>query len=80
MCVTGGKLSEELAEILPDYQLAFMGEDGPAAAANAACDSAADESGQLDSSCAYYYTDCTQQLTSQYGDLQHKIQDLEVGV
>jgi hypothetical protein len=31
-----------------------------------------------DGSCAYYYCECTQQLNSQYGDLQHKIQDLEV--
>lgn len=30
MRVTGGMLSEELAEMLTDYTLAFMGEDGPA--------------------------------------------------
>lgn len=30
MSVTGGRLSEELAELLPDYKLAFMGEDAPA--------------------------------------------------
>lgn len=89
MCVTGGKLSEELAELLPDYKLAFMGEDGPAGSAAAAAgglgssaaagdSTAACQAGQLDSSCAYYYSECTQQLNSQFGDLQHKIQDLEV--
>jgi hypothetical protein len=128
MCVTGGRLAEELLELLPDYDLAFMGDEGPAAAAAAAgegfrADTAgssaaaalcslgnlsreslpssvehrrsransmaataaaaaagADLGGQAgDGSCAYYYCECTQQLNSQYGDLQHKIQDLEVG-
>jgi hypothetical protein len=38
MSVTGGRLSEELAELLPDYELAFMGEDGAhALAAAGAC-------------------------------------------
>lgn len=32
MCVTDGRLSEELIELLPDYQLAFTAEDGPAGA------------------------------------------------
>jgi hypothetical protein len=36
MCVTGGRLAEELLEMLPDYELAFMGDEGPAAAAAAA--------------------------------------------
>lgn len=36
MCVTGGRLAEELLELLPDYDLAFMGDEGPAAAAAAA--------------------------------------------
>ncbi|KAF6252313.1 muts domain V-domain-containing protein [Scenedesmus sp. NREL 46B-D3] len=79
MCVTGGRLAEELLELLPDYNLAFMGDEGPAAAAAAA---GADLGGGLagDGSCAYYYCECTQQLNSQYGDLQHKIQDLESSI
>lgn len=81
--VTGGKLSEELCELLPDYSLAFMGEDGPAGLAGAAAAAAAaaeDSSGvDLDRSCAYYTCNVTQQLNASYGDLQHKIQDLEVG-
>jgi hypothetical protein len=36
MCVTGGRLAEELLEMLPDYELAFMGDEGPAAATAAA--------------------------------------------
>jgi hypothetical protein len=36
MSVTGGRLAEELLEMLPDYDLAFMGDEGPAAAAAAA--------------------------------------------
>ncbi|WIA22147.1 hypothetical protein OEZ85_004483 [Tetradesmus obliquus] len=78
MCVTGGRLAEELLELLPDYDLAFMGDEGPAAAAAAA---GADMGGQAgDGSCAYYYCECTQQLNSQYGDLQQKIQDLETSI
>jgi len=77
--VTGGKLSEELCELLPDYSLAFMGEDGPAGLAGAAAAAAEDSSGvDLDRSCAYYTCHVTQQLNASYGDLQHKIQDLEV--
>lgn len=33
MAVSGGRLSEELAELLPDYCLSFMGEDAPGPAA-----------------------------------------------
>jgi hypothetical protein len=74
--ISGGKLSEELLELLPDYSLAFMGEDGPAGLAGAATE---DGSGvNLDRSCAYYTCDGTQQLNAEFGDLQHKIQDLEV--
>lgn len=73
--VSGGKLSEELLELLPDYKLAFMGEDGPAGFAGAA---AADAGIELDRGCAYYTCDGTQQLDAEYGDLQRKIQDLEV--
>ena len=79
--VSGGRLSEELLELLPDYSLAFMGEDGPAGAAGdaAAAGAAEGSSGvELDRSCAYYTCDTTQQLNTHYGDLQHKIQDLEV--
>jgi hypothetical protein len=74
--ISGGKLSEEVLELLPDYSLAFMGEDGPAGFAGAAAE---DSSGvELDRSCAYYTCDGTQQLNNEFGDLQHKIQDLEV--
>lgn len=74
--ISGGKLSEELLELLPDYSLAFMGEDGPAGFAGAAAE---DSSGvELDRSCAFYTCDGTQQLNLEFGDLQHKIQDLEV--
>jgi DNA mismatch repair protein MSH5 len=73
--VSGGKLSEELLELLPDYKLAFMGEDGPTGFAGAAAQDAGIE---LDRGCAYYTCDGTQQLDSEFGDLQHKIQDLEV--
>jgi hypothetical protein len=85
--VSGGKLAEELLELLPDYSLAFMGEDGPAGAATdgstvtaAAAAAAAQECAgvELDRGCAYYTCDGTQQLDAQFGDLQHKIQDLEV--
>lgn len=122
MCLTGGRLPEELAELLPDYSLAFIREDGPAglAAEGGGCQhalrtaniarlncqkhtqsihncaathvyqpafllrlvcamvAAGVEGVQLDSCCAYYHCDCTQQLNSQYGDMQYKIQDLEV--
>ncbi len=74
--ISGGKLAEEVLELLPDYSLAFMGEDGPGGAGGAA----AEDSGiELDRSCAYYTSSGVQQLNAQYGDLQHKIQDLEVG-
>lgn len=73
VCITGGKLAEEVLELLPDYSLAFMGEDGPAG-------TAAEEGGvELDRGCAYYTAECVQQLNAQYGDLQHRIADLEVG-
>lgn len=32
----------------------------------------------LDRGCAYYTCEATQQLNTRFGDLQHKIQDLEV--
>lgn len=77
--VSGGKLAEELLELLPDYSLAFMGEDGPAGADGTAV--AQDGGGvELDRGCAYYTCGGTQQLDAQFGDLQHKIQDLEVRV
>lgn len=72
ICITGGKLAEEVLELLPDYSLSFMGEDGPGGAA-------AEDSGvELDRGCAYYSSEGVQQLNAQYGDLQHRIQDLEV--
>lgn len=51
----------------------ITGADGTAAAV------AQDGGGvELDRGCAYYTCDGTQQLDAQFGDLQHKIQDLEV--
>jgi hypothetical protein len=58
-----------------DSSMHSPGLQGAAAtAAAAACDAA----GLLDVGCAYYFADVTRQLNSRFGDLQHKIQDLEV--
>lgn len=79
-------LQQQCSRLLftPLLQLAFMGEDGAGigggAAAGAAGAGAAEENAgvELDRGCAYYTCDTTRQLNTQYGDLQHKIQDLEV--
>lgn len=64
MQVTGEQLSEELRELLPDFELAFEGGGHH------------DDSGGFS---AYYYTERTRQLNTQFGDMLYKIQDLEVG-
>jgi hypothetical protein len=70
MQVTGAQLSPELLELLPDYQLAFSGDQGTMPAG------VGDPGGGYS---AFYYAQCTQQLNQQYGDILYKIQDLEVG-
>jgi hypothetical protein len=70
MQVTGAQLSPELLELLPDYQLAFSGDQGTMPAG------VGDPAGGYS---AFYYAQCTQQLNQQYGDILYKVQDLEVG-
>lgn len=77
--ISGGQLAEELLDLLPDYSLAFMGDEGPAGVAGAAAAAAWGSSEvELDRSCAYYTCSCTQELNAEFGNLQHKISDLEV--
>jgi hypothetical protein len=67
MQLTGEQLSAELHELLPDYELAFAGHG----------ETAGPTEDQVNTFAAYYYTNCTQQLNQQFGDMLYKIQDLE---
>ena len=70
MQLTGEQLSPELQELLPDYELAFAGHGEQAG-----------PTGDHDNTfAAYYYTNSTQQLNQQFGDMLYKIQDLEASI
>ena len=55
--VEGGRLTADLEDVFPDFNMAFEGgEDGG----------------------TFYHSDSTRQLDAEYGDMLHKILDLEV--
>ena len=54
----GGRLGADVAECLPDYQMAFEG-------------------GGEDAGAVFYACEATRQLHARFGDMLHRIHDLE---
>jgi hypothetical protein len=75
MRVTGRCLAEELLELLPDYELAWTDQEP---AGDERAEGALPGGGGCGFS-AYYRTASTAALSGRYGDLLHRLRDLEVG-
>jgi hypothetical protein len=93
MQVTGRQLSEELLELMPDYELAWSQHDsGDAGGGGGAADSDARAGGGGSLAAggdgggggidpgfsAFYRTASTARLSARYGDLMYRMKDLEV--
>lgn len=63
--VQGGPLPESVSEFLPDYEFGFEGPAGE---------------GEEGEESWYYKCEVTEELNQQYGDILHRIKDLEVSI
>lgn len=75
MRVEGGALPAHLDEHLPDWTVAFEATGANDGGGGALGADAAEPAGG-----SYYHTACTRQLTARYGDIQHRIRDMELGI